>query len=160
MYAIFLHACTYRGLQFIVSPKGVMSRLHRIWPWRIFGAGVMPSTQRSPILLLWPWLIVFNLWFLRGVLLLHHQFFESLWFTWKKRRRKVSVYKLYWSVLWCLADHWSSCVKNVNAANLFMVIDVADVKPCVMWETELMDNNNNVHLSCTHQCPERSHDTY
>ena len=21
-------------------------------------------------------------------------------------------------------------------------------------------NNNNVHLSCAHQCPERSHDTY
>ena len=22
------------------------------------------------------------------------------------------------------------------------------------------NNNNNVHLSCAHQCPERSHDTY
>ena len=24
----------------------------------------------------------------------------------------------------------------------------------------IRDNNNNVHLSCAHQCPERSHDTY
>ena len=24
----------------------------------------------------------------------------------------------------------------------------------------IINNNNNVHLSCAHQCPERSHDTY
>ena len=29
----------------------------------------------------------------------------------------------------------------------------------ITWETQ-MYNNNNVHLSCAHQRPERSHDTY
>ena len=24
----------------------------------------------------------------------------------------------------------------------------------------IYNNNNSVHLSCAHQCPERSHDTY
>ena len=28
------------------------------------------------------------------------------------------------------------------------------------WQRKRMDNNNTVHLSCAHQRPERSHDTY
>ena len=28
-----------------------------------------------------------------------------------------------------------------------------------IWSNQI-HNNNNVHLSCAHQCPERSHDTY
>ena len=41
----------------------------------------------------------------------------------------------------------------INAENEQNNIDAHTVMKCVV-------NNNNVHLSCAHQRPERSHDTY
>ena len=50
---------------------------------------------------------------------------------------------------------------NVHVCVLnFHSVLVLDVGLCFILEHYSVYNNNNVHLSCAHQCPERSHDTY
>ena len=36
----------------------------------------------------------------------------------------------------------------------------ASVETGLIYHSHIQINNNNVHLSCAHQRPERSHDTY
>ena len=45
--------------------------------------------------------------------------------------------------------------KNTNQFGKVLT-DFCEMFHCI----PLNNNNNNVHLSCAHQCPERSHDTY
>ena len=67
---------------------------------------------------------------------------------------------------------WHSYVLRVNFVNVLTILADWDVKVCKtsksvglqeardMAHSLWINNNDNVYLSCAHQRPERSHDTY